>query len=143
VTERILLGLDGSTGAEAAREWCRSHAVAWGAEVVAVCAVELPALVELPQASYGAGSWLTQMHDARVQDIEAWVGPLRDAGIPCRTLVCEGNAAETLERVAEDEECSLIVVGRRGEGGFAELVLGSVPHALVHHAHRPVLVVPA
>ncbi len=142
LTRRILLGLDGSPGADAARSWCCEHALALHAEVVAVCVVELGPVVELPQASYGAGEWITQVHEELAREIEEWVEPLRRAGVPCTTVVREGNAAEMLERVADAEGCDLIVVGRRRHGGFAELLLGSVPHALAHHADRPVVVVP-
>jgi len=76
-------------------------------------------------------------------DLEQWCSPLRDAAIPHRWRIAEGPAAKVLDDVATDEQAELIAVGRRGRGGFAELVLGSVSHQLSHHAHAPVLIVPA
>ena len=65
--------------------------------------------------------------------------------LPCRieTRVVEGVPAGTLMQIADDVDPLMIVVGRRGESGIAELVLGSVPRTLTHQSNRPVLVVPA
>ena len=45
-------------------------------------------------------------------------------------------------RAAETEHAEFVVAGRRGRGGFAELVLGSTSHQLSHHLDRPLVIVP-
>ena len=54
----------------------------------------------------------------------------------------EGMVADTLMKVAADVGADLVVVGRRGHGGFSELVLGSVSHTLNHPCDVPVVIVP-
>jgi hypothetical protein len=44
---------------------------------------------------------------------------------------------------AADLEAEVIVLGTRGRGGPQSLLLGSVSNAIVHHADRPVLVIPS
>jgi nucleotide-binding universal stress UspA family protein len=44
--------------------------------------------------------------------------------------------------VADELDANLIVCGTRGLGGIKSLVLGSVSHAVLQHAHRPVLIAP-
>jgi nucleotide-binding universal stress UspA family protein len=67
----------------------------------------------------------------------------REAGLQTSVLVC---AALTPWRgvwaAAEEFEVDLIVCGSRAQGGFSRAVLGSTSSSLVHHARRPVLVVP-
>jgi nucleotide-binding universal stress UspA family protein len=45
--------------------------------------------------------------------------------------------------VADRENADIVVVGRRGRGGVAELLLGSASHELVLHSKHPVLVISA
>jgi nucleotide-binding universal stress UspA family protein len=52
------------------------------------------------------------------------------------------DPARGLMEVAHRENADLIVTGRRGRGGFAELLLGSTSHALTHHAALPIVIVP-
>lgn len=149
--QRIVVGVDGSAGSAAALDWAIGLARQLGGEIVVVYAVDAPAVVPAvpvgAEIAYGAlpvdGSWRTRLHDAAVETVEReWCGPLLRAGVPHHTVISEGRAATVICGVAEHEDADLIVVGRRGHGELAELLLGSVSRALVHRAHRPVAVVP-
>lgn len=137
----ILLGLDGSEGAAHALFWCRKNAPKLGAEVLAVHVYSLAAFTlpyyDVPSIAEAADE--TRQELARLLDTE-WTAHLE--GVPHRTALVEGPAARTLLELAEKEAATMIVVGSRGRGGFAELLLGSVSHHLAHHAKCPVLIVP-
>jgi nucleotide-binding universal stress UspA family protein len=139
----IVVGLDRSSGADAALAWCTELAGPLDAHVVAVYA--LPQLLQLVPPPIGSAplTYSAQTLQDHRDDLERWCEPLRAAGVEYETVLQEGGAAETLMRIADEHEATMIVVGRRGSGGFAELLLGSVPHQLSHHARRPVVVVPA
>jgi len=138
----IVLGVDGSAGARAAVRWCASYAGLFGAHVDAVHATPAVLAGVLPQPA--AALPVTEEQLAALADaLAGWCSPLRDAPVSYETRVVEGAAASTLMQVADDVDALMIVVGRRGESGVAELLLGSVPRTLTHQSARPVLVVPA
>jgi nucleotide-binding universal stress UspA family protein len=66
-------------------------------------------------------------------------GPARPAGL--RITVVQGNAAHVLIEASRDAR--MLVVGSRGHGAFAGMVLGSVSQHCVQHMTCPVVVVPS
>ncbi len=65
---------------------------------------------------------------------------LQDAGMHVRTWARQGDPATELLEMAATDRFDLIVAGPRGRSGLAAAILGSVTHALIAHATRPVLV---
>jgi nucleotide-binding universal stress UspA family protein len=83
-------------------------------------------------------AWRQEIHRAFEEE---WCRPLREGGMVYRTIERDGQPASVIAEVAEEEEAELVVVGRRGRGRVAELLLGSVSHELSHTSQRPVLLV--
>ena len=144
MTQRtMVVGIDGSPGAATALAWAIEYAPLIDAEVVVVHSMDMS--MALPPPTVGASPFVVDdalragMRDA----LHEWCAPLREAKVPYRAELYEGNAVGAITQLAERESADLIVVGRRGHGGFSELVLGSVPHSLSHHATIPVVIVPA
>ena len=69
----------------------------------------------------------------------------REAGLQAEPLSVSvhGRAWRNILRVAREREVPAIVVGQRGIGGAERALLGSVSTAVIHHADRPVVVIPA
>lgn len=141
--KRIVVGVDGSSHADAALQWAIAMARGMGSEVIAVFAITPPLYFD---TGYAAPTipldydpeWRNEMK----QELEqTWTKPLRDAGVKHQTIMRDGRAASVINDVAEEFNADVIVVGRRGRGGVAELLLGSVSHELVLHSRRPVLVI--
>jgi nucleotide-binding universal stress UspA family protein len=66
----------------------------------------------------------------------------RDAGITdVETFARQGDAADAILDVAEEQRSDLIVVGNRGMTGAKRFLLGSVPNKVSHHAPCSVLIV--
>jgi nucleotide-binding universal stress UspA family protein len=132
---RIVVGIDGSTESVRALRWAAQLAAATGATLEAVGAWEWP-------TSYGWSSIPMDWDPAKDTDkiLTAAVDELFGAHRPASLVltVQEGHAAQVLLTAAEG--ALLLVVGSRGHGGFAGMLLGSVSTSCTEHATCPVLV---
>jgi nucleotide-binding universal stress UspA family protein len=138
--ERIVVGVDGSPGAAAALAWALAEARTHGAELSVVSGFAYTDVVGVPGAMWPVDSYETLEAEARalVAEMVSDAGAADDPHVETRALF--GNPAELLLDAARSAD--LLVVGSRGRGGFAGLLLGSVSQKCVTHGPCPVAVVP-
>jgi nucleotide-binding universal stress UspA family protein len=133
----VVVGVDGSDASRDALAWAGRYARLTGATVHAATAWEYPA--ELAFGMVAVPDFDPE-GDARRLLKEA-VGEVLEGREPVavRTSVVHGPAGRVLERLAEAAD--LLVVGSRGHGVVAGVLLGSVSEHCVHHTRCPVVVV--
>ena len=138
--KRIVVGVDGSNHSRAALDWVIRMAKGMGSEVTAVYGISMP--VYFPQP-YGIPVQFDEQwrKEIKAEFEDKWCLPLKEAGVKYRTVIRDGRPASVIADVADAEGADLIVVGRRGRGGAAELLLGSVSHELALHSSKPVLLI--
>lgn len=138
---RIVVGVDGSERADAAVNWAVAEARLRGSSLEVVHAWTLPHVGDAPgfrvldlvaYAEKAAGELLDRA-------VAHAVGQDPDVNVTGTTE--QGPAGKVLVDAAEGAD--MLVVGSRGRGGFAGLLLGSVSQACVHHAPCPVVVIPS
>jgi nucleotide-binding universal stress UspA family protein len=136
---RIVVGVDGSKAGQAALEWAAEEGRLRRAEVEAVHVWTYPPMTYLT----GLVPAPTFAHDDLAAEAEAVLeracDALGESGAGLRRVVAEGAPAPTLIERARGAD--LLVLGSRGHGGFAGLLLGSVSQQCVHHAPCPVVIV--
>jgi nucleotide-binding universal stress UspA family protein len=138
LSRRLVVGLDGSEPSKAALRWAARIAPVVDATIDAVIAWDYPQALGVP--GY-VDDWRPDLDAEKVlQDsLDAAFAGDRPQGL--RALVRQGPARQVLLQASSGAE--MLVVGSRGHGGFAGLLLGSVSAACAEHAHCPVLVVHA
>lgn len=138
----ILVGIDGSANSRAALAWAIGEAELHDADVVALMAWDYLAQ---PHRSGGSSSFDPDFDadDARrvvTTVVDEVLDDLGGARVEVEPRAVLDLPARALLEAAADAD--LLVVGRRGLGGFKSLVLGSVSQAVLGHAPCPVLVIP-
>lgn len=128
----IVLGYDGSEDAKAALAYARHH-LAPGGEILAVHAYHAPAEWKGTN-TYNAALQERLGHGQRLLDAI-------EAGPELRGELIAGAPATVLAKLAASRDADELVVGSRGLSTL-RAALGSVAHAVLHEADRPVVIVP-
>jgi nucleotide-binding universal stress UspA family protein len=139
---RIVVGVDSSHGSRTALLWALAQARLTGAGVQAVTAWQDPAMYYAygwAPDPFAAGGVAAGTEKALVRTIAEIVGT-QDRPVDVRATIVEGPAAQVLLTAADGAD--MLVVGSRGHGAFAGMLLGSVSQHCAQHAPCPVVVVP-
>ncbi len=137
--KHIVVAVDGSTGSVRALE----EAIRLGqslAESPKVTALHIDQAVPMNEPPFGVDP------DERIEAeglalLKSAEEALAASGLAYETVVRKGDAAREICEFAASESSDLIVVGTRGHGLAAELLLGSVSHKVVQHAPCPVMTI--
>ena len=138
VYEHILVGVDGSDASAEAATMAGQLAADLDAKVTAVYVRQLPTTVPPFSTDFYLDSYWEEVERLAGERTAEALDPL---GASWRFEVRTGDPAVQLQLSADEHGADLIVVGARGHSVAHRLLLGSVSTRLVHHAHRPVLVV--
>ena len=139
----ILVGVDGSGHASRALEWAMRMAAALNLQltVLTVNQVAVSHWTGNPiinPEDRAAQEEARQAAEKAVAEAAGRLGLSSPASVTVHSV--SGNAARELIEASRDAD--LLVVGSRGGGGFASLMMGSTSSQVVHHARCPVVVMP-
>jgi nucleotide-binding universal stress UspA family protein len=140
----MVVGTDGSdTAGEAVRQ-ASALAQQLGAKVHLVSAYEPVSegrLREERQQVPGDLQWMVNPREDVSVTLEKAADALRSRGVEVEIHAREGDPADAILDVAEEQEADLIVVGNKGMTGAKRFLLGSVPNKVSHHAPCSVMII--
>jgi nucleotide-binding universal stress UspA family protein len=136
VSRAMVVGVDGSENSIAALQWAGRRAGSTGSTLRATFVWRSDRRSTASRAEPSEDA--TTRGALRVLE-DALAKAKLPAGIAIEHNAIEGDVAPTL--IAESHDAELLVVGARGHGGFAGLLLGSTANAVTHHPPCPVAVI--
>ena len=140
----IIVGIDGSHHSTRALEWALKEAAVQHAPLTVLTVHSVPASPwtgnpVLLSADSEDQEKLFHAAEELTQKVASQLGAARPESVTVRAI--SGFPAKEL--IEESRDADLVVVGSRGAGGFASLMMGSISSQVVGHAHCPVVVVPS
>lgn len=135
----IVLGTDGSPGAEAAVQKVIELARGTGATVHLVCAYPAPSALE--RIGMTARQDTTDLRGVAYDVLARDERRFSEAGFSVEKHAREGDPAHAIIDVAAEHKADLIAVGARGATALRRFMLGSVSSKLSHHAPTSLLIV--
>ena len=140
----IVVGTDGSeTAGEAVRQ-ATELASAVGAKVYLVSAFEPVGNQRLREERVEAPDdvqWSINEKEDVADTLEKAAELVQEAGVEVETFSRQGDPADAILDVAEEQKADLIVVGNKGMTGAKRFLLGSVPNKVSHHAPCSVMII--
>jgi nucleotide-binding universal stress UspA family protein len=140
----IVVGTDGSETASEAVRQASDLAKAVGAQIHLVSAFEPVGSQRLREERVEAPDDLQWMVNER-EDVDATLRAagekMEEAGIEVETYARQGDPADAILDVAEEQNADLIIVGNKGMTGAKRFLLGSVPNKVSHHAPCSVMII--
>jgi len=130
----VLVGIDGSSASELATAIAFDEASHRNVGLVALHAWSDADVSEWPGIDSPAAQSMAE--EVLAERLAGWQEKYPDVPVS-RAVVCDKPARQLVERSADAQ---LVVVGSRGRGGFAEMLLGSVGEAVAQMAQVPVIV---
>jgi nucleotide-binding universal stress UspA family protein len=145
VFRSIVVGTDGSETAQEAVRQAIELAQLAGATLEVVSAYEPVSAARLREEATEVPrdlEWSVNPREDVDATLSAVVGEARSAGVEAvRTYARQGDPADAILDVAEEQRSDLIVVGNKGMTGAKRFLLGSVPNKVSHHAPCSVLII--
>ncbi len=142
--DSIVVGTDGSeTAGEAVRQ-ATELAKTMGAKIHLVSAFEPVGGQRLREERSQAPDDMQWMVNER-EDVNATLKEaeerIKEAGVDVETYARQGDPADAILDVAEEQNADLIIVGNKGMTGAKRFLLGSVPNKVSHHAPCSVMII--
>jgi len=138
MSRTILVGVDGSGCSDRAVERAIELASGLGDDLVVAYAVEPP----FRSVGDERGEAQRALEEIGRPIVERAVARAAEVGLVADAVLVPKRPAEALLALAAERDVRMIVVGSASERPLTGLILGSVPHKLVHRSPVPVLVVP-
>jgi nucleotide-binding universal stress UspA family protein len=142
--DSIVVGTDGSDTAKEAVRQASELAKTVGAKLHLVSAYEPVPEGRLRQERQQVPDDLQWMVNPK-EDVEGTLkeaaAEIEEKGVEVATYAREGDPADAILDVAEEEKADLIVVGNKGMSGARRFLLGSVPNKVSHHAPSSVMII--
>jgi len=140
----IVVGTDGSEPADEAVRQATDMASREGAQLHLVTAYPDPQILRERTTGTGGGSYtIVDLREVAETLVQRAARDARSNGVEVETHVREGQPAEVIIDVANQEQADLIVVGSRGLTGIKRYLLGSVSSKVSEHAPCSVMIVRA
>jgi len=138
----IIVGIDGSAHSARALEWAIKEGALQHAAVTVITVNSVPASpwTGNPTVLAQDPAELEKLRQA-AEELTVKVTSQLDGARPASVTVRAINGFPARELIDASHHADLVVVGSRGVGGFARLLMGSVSDQVTHHAHCPVMVV--